>query len=202
MRALLALSGRRHRGRRRCAPTPGSAAAACPTCMARAKRERMRKLAPWYALALLVVLLDQLTKYWVSASFDYGEARALHRVFQSGADLQQGRGVQLSRRRRRLAARLFHRHRAGRDRRDQRAAGAPRGRETVLPRARADPGRGDRQCDRSHRARLRRRFSRFSRCRLALAGVQPGRFGDHRGRGAAGRGQLSSGRAGAPGAAR
>jgi signal peptidase II len=37
----------------------------------------MRKLAPWYALALLVVVLDQLTKYWVSASFDYGEARAI-----------------------------------------------------------------------------------------------------------------------------
>ena len=36
----------------------------------------MRKLAPWYALALLVVLLDQLTKYWVSASLHHGEARA------------------------------------------------------------------------------------------------------------------------------
>ena len=36
----------------------------------------MRKLVPWYAWALLVVLLDQLTKYWISASFDYGEMRA------------------------------------------------------------------------------------------------------------------------------
>ncbi len=36
----------------------------------------MRKLAPWYALALLVVLLDQLTKYWVSTRLGYGEARA------------------------------------------------------------------------------------------------------------------------------
>jgi signal peptidase II len=41
----------------------------------------MRKLAPWYALAALVVLLDQLTKYWVSASFDYGEARAVTGFF-------------------------------------------------------------------------------------------------------------------------
>ena len=36
----------------------------------------MRKLAPWYALALLVVVLDQLSKHWVSSSFSYGEARA------------------------------------------------------------------------------------------------------------------------------
>ncbi|MGP1676172.1 MAG: signal peptidase II [Burkholderiales bacterium] len=36
----------------------------------------MRKLAPWYALALLLVALDQLTKYWVSASLGYGEVRA------------------------------------------------------------------------------------------------------------------------------
>jgi signal peptidase II len=41
----------------------------------------MRKLAPWYALAALVVLLDQLTKYWVSAGFDYGEARAITGFF-------------------------------------------------------------------------------------------------------------------------
>ncbi len=36
----------------------------------------MRKLAPWYTWALVVMLLDQLTKYWVSASFGYGETRA------------------------------------------------------------------------------------------------------------------------------
>jgi signal peptidase II len=36
----------------------------------------MRKVLPWYALALLVVLLDQLSKYLISASFSYGEARA------------------------------------------------------------------------------------------------------------------------------
>jgi len=41
----------------------------------------MRKLAPWYALALLLVLLDQLTKYGISASFDYGEARAVTGFF-------------------------------------------------------------------------------------------------------------------------
>jgi signal peptidase II len=41
----------------------------------------MRKLAPWYALAVLVLLLDQLTKHWVSASFDYGEARAVTGFF-------------------------------------------------------------------------------------------------------------------------
>ena len=41
----------------------------------------MRRLASWYAWALLVVLLDQLTKYWVSASFGYGEARAYSGFF-------------------------------------------------------------------------------------------------------------------------
>jgi signal peptidase II len=41
----------------------------------------MRKLAPWYALAALVVVLDQLAKYWISASFGYGEARAVTGFF-------------------------------------------------------------------------------------------------------------------------
>jgi len=57
----------------------------------------MRKLAPWYAVALLVVLLDQLTKYWIGASLHYGEARAYTGFFKSGADLQHRCGVQLSR---------------------------------------------------------------------------------------------------------
>ncbi len=41
----------------------------------------MRKLARWYALALLVVLLDQLSKYWVSAVFDFDEARSVTGFF-------------------------------------------------------------------------------------------------------------------------
>ena len=41
----------------------------------------MRRLAPWYALALLAVVLDQLTKYWVSAHFGYGETRAVTGFF-------------------------------------------------------------------------------------------------------------------------
>ena len=41
----------------------------------------MRKLAPWYALAVLLVVLDQLSKYWVSASFDYGAVRAVTGFF-------------------------------------------------------------------------------------------------------------------------
>ena len=36
----------------------------------------MPKLARWYVWALLVVLLDQLSKYWISSSLRYGEARA------------------------------------------------------------------------------------------------------------------------------
>lgn len=41
----------------------------------------MRKLAPWFALALLLAVLDQLTKYWVSASFDYGQVREVTGFF-------------------------------------------------------------------------------------------------------------------------
>jgi signal peptidase II len=41
----------------------------------------MRKLATWYALAVSVAVLDQLTKHWVSAVFDYGEARAVTGFF-------------------------------------------------------------------------------------------------------------------------
>src|ERR1700690_4360573 len=66
------------------APRPGTlgyAAAACPTSTVRANRAIMRKLAPWYALALVVVALDQLTKYWAGASFGYGEARAVTGFF-------------------------------------------------------------------------------------------------------------------------
>jgi signal peptidase II len=50
----------------------------------------MRKLAPWYALALLLVVLDQLTKYWVSASFGYGEARAVTGFFNLVLTHNQG----------------------------------------------------------------------------------------------------------------
>src|SRR5476649_2507729 len=41
----------------------------------------MRRLAPWYALATLVVLLDQLTKFWISVSFQHPEARAVTAFF-------------------------------------------------------------------------------------------------------------------------
>lgn len=41
----------------------------------------MPRFVRWYALALLLVVLDQLAKYWVSASFSYGEARALTGFF-------------------------------------------------------------------------------------------------------------------------
>lgn len=41
----------------------------------------MRRLAPWYVLALSLVVLDQLSKYWISASFGYGEARAVTGFF-------------------------------------------------------------------------------------------------------------------------
>ncbi len=50
----------------------------------------MRKHLPWYALALLVAVLDQLTKYWVSASFGYAEARAVTGFFNMVLTYNQG----------------------------------------------------------------------------------------------------------------
>lgn len=50
----------------------------------------MPRLAPWYALALLLVLLDQLSKYWVSASFAYGEVRAVTGFFNLVLTHNQG----------------------------------------------------------------------------------------------------------------
>jgi len=50
----------------------------------------MRKFAHWYALALFLVVLDQLTKYWISASFVYGEARALTGFFNLVLTHNQG----------------------------------------------------------------------------------------------------------------
>jgi signal peptidase II len=41
----------------------------------------MRRLARWYAWSLLVVLLDQVTKYWISVSFAFGETRAYSSFF-------------------------------------------------------------------------------------------------------------------------
>lgn len=50
----------------------------------------MRKLAPWYAVAVLVVVLDQLTKHWVSASFNYAEVRAVTGFFNLVLTHNQG----------------------------------------------------------------------------------------------------------------
>lgn len=50
----------------------------------------MRRLAPWYAWALLLAVLDQLSKYWVSARFDYGETRAVTGFFNLVLTHNQG----------------------------------------------------------------------------------------------------------------
>jgi signal peptidase II len=41
----------------------------------------MRKSLSWYAVALLVAVLDQITKYWVSANFSYAELRPVTGFF-------------------------------------------------------------------------------------------------------------------------
>ncbi len=50
----------------------------------------MPKSVRWYALALLLVLLDQISKYWISTSFGYGEARAVTGFFNLVLTHNQG----------------------------------------------------------------------------------------------------------------
>ncbi len=50
----------------------------------------MPRLARWYALALLVTVLDQLSKYWVSASFRYAEVRPVTAFFNLVLTHNQG----------------------------------------------------------------------------------------------------------------
>lgn len=50
----------------------------------------MPRLARWYALALLVTVLDQLSKYWVSASFRYVEVRPVTAFFNLVLTHNQG----------------------------------------------------------------------------------------------------------------
>src|SRR5579871_1163635 len=69
------------------APTwarPGCAVAARATCTAAASRGamlNMPKVARWFGLAVLVIVLDYLTKIAVLASFAPGESRALAPFF-------------------------------------------------------------------------------------------------------------------------
>jgi signal peptidase II len=50
----------------------------------------MPKSAPWYAAALLVALLDQLSKHWVSAHFAYAEVRPVTGFFNLVLTHNQG----------------------------------------------------------------------------------------------------------------
>src|SRR5207302_1458271 len=113
-----------------------------------------------------------------------GAARA-DRLLQPGPGAQQRRGVQLSRRRARLADAAAGRFLSCRRRHRQRAPFALAGASDVLRRAGADPGRGARQRHRPAALRPGGRFPRFPCPRLALAGVQPRRFRHHGRRGAA-----------------
>ena len=153
----------------------------------------MRKLAPWYALAALVVVLDQFAKYWVSFSFGHAEVRAVTGFFNLVLTYNKGAAFSF------LAA----------------ASGWQRGFfigialvamvviSVLLARHAGEKlfclslalilgGAIGNVLDRIALGYVVD-FLDFHVGRLALAGVQPGRFGDHRGRSAAGRGQFSSG---------
>ena len=74
----------------------------------------MGSKAGWLALAALIVVADQLTKYAVVQYFGREQGRGGDAVLQPGAGLQPRRRVQLPVGRGRLAARLVHRDRARR----------------------------------------------------------------------------------------
>ena len=106
VRALLALPRRRQR-RGACA------AAARRTCAAPARSAGMSSAWRWFALAAAIVVADQLAKWAVLGLLRRPRAaRGNHGLLQPGAGLQQGRGVQLPRRRARLADAAVHRLRA------------------------------------------------------------------------------------------
>jgi signal peptidase II len=50
----------------------------------------MPKVARWYAFALLLVVLDQLSKYWISTGMRYGDARAITGFFNLVLTHNQG----------------------------------------------------------------------------------------------------------------
>ncbi len=50
----------------------------------------MPRLAFWYALALLVAVLDQTSKYWLSANFRYAEVRPVTAFFNLVLTHNQG----------------------------------------------------------------------------------------------------------------
>ena len=109
VRALLALP-------RRCRRRPGApghlrALRRQPVRRGRAARLRMMR---WLALAALLVVLDQLSKFAVTCVLSLRQRHRGRAVFQPGAGLQPGRGIQLSRQRGGLAARVLHRDRVGR----------------------------------------------------------------------------------------
>lgn len=60
---------------------PSCAAAVAPTCSGLAKHVRQPNLAVWLVLAGVVIVLDQLTKAWIVASFHLGESVPLTAFF-------------------------------------------------------------------------------------------------------------------------
>ncbi len=113
--------------------------------------------ARWLWLSAGVIAADQLTKAAILAIDPRGGRPGRHAVLQPRADVQHRCGVQLPRRRIRLAALVLRGHRGGRGDPDRRAAAARRQRD-VQRRPGADPGRRARQSLRSPRARQGRRF--------------------------------------------
>ncbi len=167
MRALLALARRRRRaiaripalcGRcvanlfgagepRRYRVSAGATATGSRRRAAMTRRSCARASAAnlrWLWLSLAVIVVDQATKHWILASFRPGEDLPLTSFASLVLAFNHRRGVQLPRRRGRLAALALRGDRRRRLRRDGLAAAARR-QGAVLRRARADHRRRARQ---------------------------------------------------------
>lgn len=57
------------------------AADVSPICLVKASRAAMRNWAGWLVVSLVVVVLDQLTKHWISGVFVFAESREVTRFF-------------------------------------------------------------------------------------------------------------------------
>lgn len=127
----------------------------------------------WLWLSLLLLFVDQASKYLASTMLAHGESVPAAPFFNWVHRHNTGGGLQLSRGCRRLAAAAFHRTGPGYLDITGVLALAFTTRTELSARPQCDPRRRVGQCRRSLAVRLRRGFSRFSLCPVALAIVQP-----------------------------
>jgi hypothetical protein len=144
-----------------------------------AARRGVGSLLPWLGIALIVILLDQVTKTLIIGTFRYNDSHTvtsffnLVRVHNTGAAFSFLAGAG------RLAALVLHRPRRGGGGLHRLDAAQPWRADAVLLGPRADPRRRARQRHRPPAARLRGRLHPGPLAKLVLPVVQRRRQCDH-----------------------